>query len=89
MTAVSKYHSVNHLIFNATLTLFGMSLLWQLSINQDNITCHVFVMTTSIKPNYANYTSTCHNDDMVMRVIYQHHVSLMHTPSKERVTEAF
>lgn len=38
MTVVVKCHSINDDTFNAKLTLFGMSLLRQLDINQDNVT---------------------------------------------------
>ena len=44
MTVVIKCHSAHYVIFNAKLTLFGMSLLWQFDINQDNITCHEHAM---------------------------------------------
>jgi len=42
MTVVIKCHLVNYDTFKAKLTLFKMSLLWQLDINQDN----VLIMTT-------------------------------------------
>ena len=38
MNIVIKCHSVKYAIFNAKLTLFGMTLLRQLDIYQDNIT---------------------------------------------------
>jgi len=44
MTVVIKRHSVNYDTFNAKLTLFKMSLLWKLDINQDKNV--FFVMTT-------------------------------------------
>jgi len=43
MTVVIKCHSVNYDTFIAKLTLFKMSLLWQLDINQDK---NVLIMTT-------------------------------------------
>jgi len=43
MTVVIKCHSVNYDTFNAKLTLFEMSLLWQLDINQDR---NVLIVTT-------------------------------------------
>jgi len=56
MSAVIKCHSVNYDTFNAKLTLFKMSLLWQLDINKDkkmslwqldiNQDKNFFVMTT-------------------------------------------
>jgi len=38
MTVVIKCHSVNYDTLNAKLTLFKMSYLWQLDINQEIIT---------------------------------------------------
>jgi len=43
MTFVIKCHSANYDTLNANLTLFKMSLLWQLDINQDK---NVLIMTT-------------------------------------------
>jgi len=34
MTTVIKYHSLSYAIFNANMTLFEMSLLWQLDITK-------------------------------------------------------
>jgi len=39
VTNVIKCHSVSYDIFNANTTLFEMSLLWHLDINQYVITC--------------------------------------------------
>jgi len=39
-------HSVNYDTFNAKLTLFKMSLLWQLDINQEIITCQPDFITS-------------------------------------------
>jgi len=37
MTTVIKCHSLSHYIFNANMTLFEMSCLWQLDIRQHNL----------------------------------------------------
>ena len=63
MIAVIKcFIPVNYVIFSIKLTLFGMSLLWQPDIYQDNITCQhlcfdnlMLTMTTRLEVTWIVY----------------------------------